>query len=226
MENNVIFIGNLRTDKHKPQLAKSIFILFNHCLNFKYIKYEDIEVKGKSKKCKHVLITLRSEDDYNEAYHKLGTFESRKQLRFNFLELVDLSKHLRVNRDRQPDIWIPRPVVSVEENKNSPQNIKNTQPVVCVDERQNSRPKIRNQQSAVPVDLQPKEQDNESVKQRQKFYRERELLGNETRNKEFKLGGGEHFVTENLKSIVPKYMSGFLNSSQQGTLFIGVKDDG
>jgi hypothetical protein len=29
-----------------------------------------------------------------------------------------------------------------------------------------------------------------------------------------------------IKDHVSKYMSGFLNSSQQGTLFIGVKDDG
>jgi hypothetical protein len=67
---------------------------------------------------------------------------------------------------------------------------------------------------------------NDSVKQKQKFYREGELLGNETRNTEFKEGGGEHFIKKNLKDIVSRYMSGFLNSSQQGTLFIGVKDDG
>ena len=240
-----MFMGNLRKDQHRPQLAQSIHYLFNHCLNFEYIKYKDIEVKGKSKKCKHAFITLRSEDDYNEAYYKLGTFESRKQLGFNFDEIVDPSKQLKVNSKRPPNIVIPQPFVSVEERKNSPQNIRNSQPVVsgeenknspsnikntqrvvCVDERKNSPPKIRNQQPAVTVDLQPKEQDNDSVKQRQKFYREGELLGNETRNKEFKEGGGEHFIRKNLKDIVSRYISGFLNSSQQGTLFIGVKDDG
>jgi Rad3-related DNA helicase len=119
-----------------------------------------------------------------------------------------------------------QPVITGEEKKNSPSNIKNTQPVVCVDERKNIPLKIRNQQSAVSVDLQAGEQYNDSVKQKQKFYREGELLGNETRNTEFKEGSGEHFIKKNLKDIVSRYMSGFLNSSQQGTLFIGVKDDG
>ena len=229
-----MFIGNLIKDHHKPQLAESIFNLFKHCLNFEYIKKKDIEVKGKSKKCKFAFITLRSEDDYNEAYYKLGSFESRKQLGFNFLKLVDPSKQLIVDRKRPPKIVKnsppksknSQPVASVEERKNSPSNIKNTQPVVCVDERKNIPPKIRNQQSAVSVDLQATEQYNDSVKQKQKFYREGELLGNETRNTEFKEGSGEHFIKKNLKDIVSRYMSGFLNSSQQGTLFIGVKDDG
>ena len=248
-----MFIGNLITDQHKPQLAESIFNLFKHCLNFEYIKKKDIEVKGKSKKCKFAFITLRSEDDYNEAYYKLGSFESRKQLGFNFFKLVDPSKQLIVDRKRPPkivknsppksknsqpvasveerknspqNIMNSQPVITGEEKKNSPSNIKNTQPVVCVDERKNIPPKIRNQQSAVSVDLQAGEQYNDSVKQKQKFYREGELLGNETRNTEFKEGGGEHFIKKNLKDIVSRYMSGFLNSSQQGTLFIGVKDDG
>ena len=202
-----MFIGNLITDQHKPQLAESIFNLFKHCLNFEYIKKKDIEVKGKSKKCKFAFITLRSEDDYNEAYYKLGSFESRKQLGFNFFEIVDPRNELKVNR------------------KNSPQNIRNSQPV-GVDERQNIPPKIRNQHTAVSVYLQAEEQYNGSVKQMQKVYREGELLGNETRNTEFKEGGGEHYIKKNLKDHVSKYMSGFLNSSQQGTLFIGVKDDG
>ena len=248
-----MFIGNLITDQHKPQLAESIFNLFKHCLNFEYIKKKDIEVKGKSKKCKFAFITLRSEDDYNEAYYKLGSFESRKQLGFNFLKLVDPSKQLIVDRKRPPkivknsppksknsqpvasveerknspqNIMNYQPVIAGEEKKNSPSNIKNTQPVVCVDERKNIPLKIRNQQSAVSVDLQAGEQYNDSVKQKQKFYREGELLGNETRNTEFKEGSGEHFIKKNLKDIVSRYMSGFLNSSQQGTLFIGVKDDG
>ena len=248
-----MFIGNLITDQHKPQLAESIFNLFKHCLNFEYIKKKDIEVKGKSKKCKFAFITLRSEDDYNEAYYKLGSFESRKQLGFNFLKLVDPSKQLIVDRKRPPkivknsppksknsqpvasveerknnlqNIMNYQPVITGEEKKNSPSNIKNTQPVVCVDERKNIPLKIRNQQSAVSVDLQAGEQYNDSVKQKQKFYREGELLGNETRNTEFKEGSGEHFIKKNLKDIVSRYMSGFLNSSQQGTLFIGVKDDG
>ena len=205
MENNVMFMGNLRSDKNKSQLARSIINLFKHCLNFKYIQYEDIEVKGKSRNCKHVLITLRSEDDFNEAYYKLGSFESRRQLHFNFSELVDPSKPLNVHRDRLPNGWNPRPVVYVEENKNSPQNIRYYQPVITGEEKKNS-----------PSNIKYTQPDG---------YREGELLGNETRNTEFKEGGGD-YIKKHLKDHVSKYMSGFLNSSQQGTLFIGVKDDG
>ena len=209
-----MFMGNLRSDKNKSQLAQSIINLFKHFLKFKYIKYEDIEVKGKGRNCKHVLITLRSEDDFNEAYNKLGSFESRKQLGFNFLKLVDPSKQLIVDRKRPPKIVKnsppksknSQPVASVEERKNSPQNIRYYQPVITGEEKKNS-----------PSNIKYTQPDG---------YREGELLGNETRNTEFKEGVGEHYIKKNLKDHVSKYMSGFLNSSQQGTLFIGVKDDG
>ena len=214
METSVMFIGNLRNDQDKSQLAELIFRLFKYCLNFEFIKKGDIEVKGRSNKCKHALITLRSEDDFDEAYYRLGSFESRKQLRFNFSELADPRNRLNVHRNNPPQIV-----------KNSPQNIRNSQPV-CVDERQNIPPQIRNQLSDVTVYLQAEEQYNGSVNQMQKFYRKGELLGNETRNTEFKEGGGEYYIKKNLKDHVSKYMSGFLNSSQQVTLFFGVNDDG
>ena len=211
-----MFMGNLRTDKHEQQHVESIHNLFKQYLNFEYIKEKDIVVKGNSQKCKFAFITLRSRYDFNEAYGRLGSFQSRKQLGFNFIKLVYPSQQLIVDYSK----GLPKIV------KNSSQNIRNSQPVVCAPEWKNSLPNIRNQQPAVAVDLQAEEQYNAIVKQNQKYYREGELLGNETRNKEFKLGSGEHFVTESLKNIVPKYISGFLNSSQQGTLFIGVMDDG
>lgn len=60
----------------------------------------------------------------------------------------------------------------------------------------------------------------------EQFYTEGMNLGNETRDKEFKEGGGIYKDLRILGDHVDKYMCGFLNSSQQGTLFIGVKDSG
>ena len=56
-------------------------------------------------------------------------------------------------------------------------------------------------------------------------YYEGQLLGNETRNKEFKKGG-PGYLKKILKEDVAKYVCGFLNSREAGTLYIGVSDDG
>ncbi|XP_076082619.1 uncharacterized protein LOC143053718 [Mytilus galloprovincialis] len=57
-----------------------------------------------------------------------------------------------------------------------------------------------------------------------KMYIQGQDLGDETRNKEFKLGAGS-YESNVLKKDVSKYMCGFLNSSG-GTLYIGVDDYG
>ncbi|XP_042296511.1 schlafen-like protein 1 isoform X2 [Sceloporus undulatus] len=50
------------------------------------------------------------------------------------------------------------------------------------------------------------------------------FMGNETRNMEFKRGGGE-YLTVTLKHHVRKYACAFLNS-EGGSLFVGVEDNG
>ncbi|XP_051892671.1 schlafen-like protein 1 [Pristis pectinata] len=50
------------------------------------------------------------------------------------------------------------------------------------------------------------------------------LMGSETRNVEFKRGGGE-YLNVTLKNHVRKYVCAFLNS-EGGSLFVGVNDDG
>ncbi|XP_067867809.1 schlafen-like protein 1 [Heterodontus francisci] len=50
------------------------------------------------------------------------------------------------------------------------------------------------------------------------------LMGSETRNVEFKRGGGE-YLNMTLKNHVRKYVCAFLNS-EGGSLFVGVNDDG
>ncbi|XP_078279013.1 schlafen-like protein 1 [Rhinoraja longicauda] len=62
----------------------------------------------------------------------------------------------------------------------------------------------------------------EIVGQQRLFYGA--LMGSETRNVEFKRGGGEYLNTT-LKNHVRKYVCAFLNS-EGGSLFVGVNDDG
>ena len=57
------------------------------------------------------------------------------------------------------------------------------------------------------------------------IYLEGEKLGNETRNKEFKIGGGI-YLQKYLKTDVLKYVCAFLNTEGEGTLYVGVNDSG
>ena len=58
-----------------------------------------------------------------------------------------------------------------------------------------------------------------------KTYKKGQSLGAETRNVEFKTGSGE-YVKKTLREHVCKYVCGFLNSNEGGTLYVGVKDEG
>ena len=57
------------------------------------------------------------------------------------------------------------------------------------------------------------------------IYLEGEQLDNEARNKEFKKGGGD-YLKNDLKKDVSKYVCAFLNSGEEGTLYVGVNDRG
>ena len=58
------------------------------------------------------------------------------------------------------------------------------------------------------------------------FYRLGETVGRESRHSEFKQGGMAHKDRTWLQETVGKYVCGFLNSSEGGTLYIGVNDRG
>ena len=57
------------------------------------------------------------------------------------------------------------------------------------------------------------------------IYLEGEQLDNETRNQEFKKGGG-NYLKNDFKKDVSKYVCAFLNSGEEGTLYVGVNDSG
>ncbi|CAC5369687.1 unnamed protein product [Mytilus coruscus] len=58
-----------------------------------------------------------------------------------------------------------------------------------------------------------------------RYYRKGQHIGKETRQMEFKSGGGD-YVKKHLREDVSKYVCGYLNGRTKGTLFIGVNDDG
>lgn len=55
----------------------------------------------------------------------------------------------------------------------------------------------------------------------ERYYRKGQYIGRETRQMEFKLGGGD-YVRKYLREDVLKYVCGYLNGRSTGTLFIGV----
>nr|KAG5688372.1 hypothetical protein BaRGS_010515 [Batillaria attramentaria] len=58
------------------------------------------------------------------------------------------------------------------------------------------------------------------------FYRLGEVVGRESRHSEFKAGGMTQKERGWLQETVGKYVCGFLNSAEGGTLFVGVNDAG
>lgn len=65
-----------------------------------------------------------------------------------------------------------------------------------------------------------------SIQQRPTFYKLGEIVGRETRHHEFKAGGMTYKDRGWLQETVGKYICGFLNSGEGGTLYIGVNDAG
>lgn len=61
-----------------------------------------------------------------------------------------------------------------------------------------------------------------------KFYKVDQYLGDETRVKEFKEGGGniEHFLRTGQKRCLASYACGIVNNREKGTVYIGVNDKG
>ncbi|XP_060064471.1 uncharacterized protein LOC132544839 [Ylistrum balloti] len=58
-----------------------------------------------------------------------------------------------------------------------------------------------------------------------RHYALEQYLGTETRSREYKLGSG-NYIRKQLNKDVGKYVCGFLNSREAGTLMIGVSDTG
>lgn len=215
-EENAVFLGNLRKDCPKKDLVNYLYELFSQTLGI-YLRRSDIFVKGGSKS-RHAFIHVQSKDDLQYAIDHLDTWEKRRNLRFGFSSLLEPKNALKVG--------IKRPDKSQNKNKSKKDKLKQNQvvpePLNLNQSSYHTPPSVNNVNERRTL-----QSLNHGMHQKEgKFYIENENLGNETRNKEFKEGGGEHYIDKNLGDHVAKYICGFLNSSQAGTLFIGVKDNG
>lgn len=239
-EEYAVFIGNLKKDASKTDLKRKLFDLFKHHLRIG-LKFHDIKLKGRKNKPKYAFVHLQSKIDRDLALDLLGSWESRSQLSFGFLHIVEPNQIIKVCV-KKPDVVSKAGMKSEEhheqyKNSDTKTKMENTQSqhkqgVIHVI----SASHISEDSKNVPIkggwackSKTVNFSSNEIIDDRQgsiKHYEEGQTLGNETRDKEFKAGGGDHYISKNLKDHVSKYMCGFLNSSQRGTLYIGVKDNG
>ncbi|CAC5418213.1 unnamed protein product [Mytilus coruscus] len=170
-----------------------------------------------------------------------GSWESRSQLSFGFLHIVEPNQIIKVCV-KKPDV-VSKAGMKFELNQEKHEQYKNSDTKTKMENAHSqhkqgviSASHIFGDSENVPMKggwaLKSKTVHFSSNKVDDggrgsiKHYEENETLGNETRDKEFKAGGGDHYISKNLKDHVSKYMCGFLNSSQRGTLYIGVKDNG
>ncbi|XP_071143492.1 uncharacterized protein [Mytilus edulis] len=240
-EEYAVFIGNLKKDASKTDLKRKLFDLFKHHLKIG-LKFHDIKLKGRKNKPKYAFIHLQSKIDRDMALNLLGSWESRSQLSFGFLHIVEPNQIIKVCV-KKPDVVSKAGMKSDSNQEIYHEQYKNSDTKTKMENTHSQHKQgvilashISEDSENVPIKAGWARKSktvhfssNEIVDGRQgstKHYEEGETLGNETRDKEFKAGGGDHYINKNLKDHVSKYLCGFLNSSQRGTLYIGVKDNG
>ncbi|XP_063407417.1 schlafen-like protein 1 [Mytilus trossulus] len=230
-DENAVFIGNLKKDASKDELKNYLFELLKHHLKIS-LNLHNIEVKGgKKNRAKFAFIHLNSKIDRDKTIYMLDSRESQSRVGFDFSHLVDPNYQII-------KVGVKKPVVDekagikpkskqekIEKFKSSDMKTKLPDtPSQHIQQINVSAQHIHGNSVSGGGVLKSAIDNHDNGGNAITKYYEDQLLGNETRDKEFKLGGGE--LTLTLKQHVSKYLCGFLNSSQKGTLFIGVKDSG
>lgn len=233
-DENAVFVGNLKKDASKDELKNYLFELFKHHLKIG-LNLCNIEMKGKKNRAKFAFIHLNSKIDRDKTIYMLDSRESRSRVGFDFSYLVDPNQIIKVDVkkpvvDEKAGIKLKSKQEKIEKFRSSDMKTKLPDtPSQHIQQINVSAQHIHGNSENVPVSgggvLKSAIDDHDNGGNAITKYYEDQLLGNETRDKEFKLGGG---IDQNLtlKKHVSKYLCGFLNSSQKGTLFIGVKDSG
>ncbi|XP_061166942.1 schlafen-like protein 1 [Saccostrea echinata] len=225
----VVYLGNLRSDTGLKNLKDNILNLFRHYLGIG-ITLDDIFIHtNHGKGSWYAFVNCHEEHQAEFVLDQLETWESRRHTRFNFTSICEGSQPLLIDYKRET------------KHKNKKSRRKKRKP------KGNDSPDITEQfDEYYPEDLTREKplQENDytslpSLKSGKNFlgltkkidqpalgiYLDGEQLGNETRNKEFKKGGGE-YVKNVMKKHVSKYVCAFLNSGEEGTLYLGVNDNG
>lgn len=231
VNSRVVYLGNLRSDTGLRNLKEHIFNLFRNYLGIK-VTQDDIFIHtNQGRGSWYAFINCHEEHQAEYVLDQLGTWESRRHTHFNFTSICEGSRPLIADYKR------------VTKHKNKKTKKKRRKP------RDHDSPDITEQfdeyysddfpqNNLQQKDIQPS---LPSIKSGRKIpglgskktaegsvhdiYLDGEQLGNETRNKEFKKGGGE-YVKNVMKKHVSKYVCAFLNSGEEGTLYLGVNDDG
>ncbi|KAK6167774.1 hypothetical protein SNE40_021725 [Patella caerulea] len=227
--NHGIFINGLRTTMKKGKLKELINQMIYE-LNVKIPKSRTRVIEQKSKTFAFVNFDDSQTLDY-VLYH-LHSEESRRKVNFDFYSISQCLKDFYITRQKN--------------NNNSPR----VQPKDKINDRNidysNNGLQLQGQEKSTveagtSISSLTKSSGSHIAKGRSldaatsvsgltpsvtgKFYRLNDKLGNETRNVEFKEGRGnyKHSV---LNEHVGKYVCGFINSLEGGTLFVGVNDKG
>ncbi|XP_059805201.1 schlafen-like protein 1 isoform X1 [Hypanus sabinus] len=225
-----VFVGNLNPDYSKEQLSYRLKDLFASVDTV--LQRHDIEVFKKHKRA-HAYIRLKTDSEVQKVLREL---QDPGILELNDMKgLVVKGKTLKVAKDIR------------EFSEHTSDKSSSADPLKQESHSQQQKDKRRLDQtqetsggpSGKSMQLPSKIIDHlatpligtksdsaimggEIAGQERLFYGT--LMGSETRNVEFKRGGGE-YLNVTLKNHIRKYICAFLNS-EGGSLFVGVNDDG
>jgi hypothetical protein len=232
----VVYLGNLRSDTGLKSLIEHIFTLFRNYLGIKITQDDIVIHTNQGRGSWYAFVNCHEEHQAEYVLDQLGTWESRRHTRFNFTSICEGSQPLKVDYKRVTKHKSKRnkkkkrkPLLREQDSSDIteqfddyfPDDLSQFDNIQQRDSHSNL-PSFKNGRDIPGLGFKKKLTESDV---HPGIYLDGEQLGNETRNKEFKKGGGE-YVKNVMKKHVSKYVCAFLNSGEEGTLYVGVNDSG
>ena len=221
----VVYLANLRSDIGLRELTNNIYNLFSSHLGINIVPDDIFIHTNRGRDSWYAFVNCHEEHQAEYVLDQLKSWESRRQTRFNFTLICEVSKPLvsdykkeKVHKKKKSKKK-KNPLLNGgagEVTEQFEEYYSNQSPGAHQEENEPSK----NRKRLGPLRFTKKVEDSVHG-----IYLEGEQLGNETRNKEFKKGGGD-YLKNVLKKHVSKYVCAFLNSGEDGTLYVGVNDLG
>lgn len=205
----VIYLDNLRSDIGLKNLKDNIYNLFVHYLGIDIAPNDIFIHTNHGKDSWYAYVNCHEEHQAEYVLDQLKSWDSRRRTRFNYTSICAVSQSLASGYKTE--------TVRKKKSQKKPKH-KGGEDI----DYQNSYQEENFFSAPLGNGFQNSKKSKDPV---HGIYLEGEQLGNETRNKEFKKGGGE-YIKNVMKKHVSKYVCAFLNSGEEGTLYIGVNDDG
>lgn len=205
----VIYLDNLRSDIGLKNLKDNIYNLFVHYLGIDIAPNDIFIHTNHGKDSWNAYVNCHEEHQAEYVLDQLKSWDSRRRTRFNYTSICAVSQSLASGYKTE--------TVRKKKSRKKPKH-KGGEDI----DYQNSYQEENFFSAPLSNGFQNSKKSKDPV---HGIYLEGEQLGNETRNKEFKKGGGE-YIKNVMKKHVSKYVCAFLNSGEEGTLYIGVNDDG